>query len=189
MQLALPNFDSFDSDQLQEYAARELGIMRNEAEMAAGISATAFSRAWAVGKACVKLKDAVGEEKWEEYASQNIGGGDYYAVYRCMRLARMSPEAPPLQKSGSSQYKQLQIAIGGETAPKPTPRKTDVYKFQNLIASLGCIRRWWREGTVLDTLDEEMITEILEDMQFIISIYADLKKQIPEAAVSTESGQ
>ena len=51
MQLALPNFDSFDSDQLQEYAARELGIMRNEAEMAAGISATAFSRAWAVGKA------------------------------------------------------------------------------------------------------------------------------------------
>jgi hypothetical protein len=29
------------------------------------------------------------------------------------------------------------------------------------MASLGCIRRWWREGTVLDTLDEEMITEIL----------------------------
>jgi len=185
MQLALPNFESFDSDQLQEYAARELGIMRDEAQMAAGISATAFNRAWAVGKACVKLKDAVGEEKWEEYASQNIGGGDYYAVYRCMRLARMSPEAPPLQKSGSSQYKQLQIAIGGEAVPKPTPRKTDVLRFQNLMASLGCIRRWWREGTVLDSLDEEMISEILEDMEFVITIYNDLKKQIPPTSVSS----
>ena len=188
MQLALPNFDSFDSDQLQEYAARELGIMRNEAEMAAGISATAFSRAWAVGKACVKLKDAVGEDAWEEYASQNIGGGDYYAVYRCMRLARMSPEAPPLQKTGSSQYKQLQIAMGLEAAPKTTPRKTDVLKFQNLMASLGCIKRWWREGHVIETLDAEMIAEILEDMQFLQTIYETLKEQIPEATDTAASG-
>ena len=188
MQLALPNFESFDSDQLQEYAARELGIMRNEAEMAAGISATAFTRAWAVGKACVKLKDAVGEEKWEEYASQNIGNGDYYAVYRCMRLARMSPEAPPLQKTGSSQYKQLQIAMGLEAAPKTTPRKTDVLKFQNLMASLGCIKRWWREGHVIETLDAEMIAEILEDMQFLQEIYETLKEQIPETTDTASSG-
>ena len=189
MQLALPNFESFSSDELQEYASRELGIMRDEAQMAAGISATAFTRAWAVGKACVKLKDAVGEDAWEEYASQNIGGGDYYAVYRCMRLARMSPQAPPLQKTGSSQYKQLQIAMGLEAAPKTTPRKTDVYKFQNLMASLGCIRRWWREGEVIETLDDEMISEILEDMEFIISIYNDLTKKISETAVPTEGGQ
>jgi hypothetical protein len=53
------------------------------------------------------------------------------------------------------------------------------------MASLGCIRRWWREGAVLDSLDEEMISEILEDMQFVITIYDDLKKQIPETPVSS----
>ena len=189
MQLALPNFDSFSIKELEEFASAELSMMREEAQTASTISQTAFQRAWNVGKACVKLKDAVGEDAWEEYASQNIGGGDYYAVYRCMRLARMSPEAPPLQKTGSSQYKQLQIAMGLEAAPKTTPRKTDVLKFQNLMASLGCIKRWWREGHVIETLDAEMIAEILEDMQFLQTIYETLKEQIPETTVSAESGQ
>jgi hypothetical protein len=189
MQLALPNFDALSQKELEDFAAVELSMMREEAQTASAISQTAFQRAWKVGKACVKLKEGVDEDEWEAYATQNVGAGDYYAVYRCMRLARMSPDNPPLQKTGSSQYKQLQIAMGLEPAPKTTPRKTDVLKFQNLMASLGCIKRWWREGHVIETLDAEMIAEILEDMQFIISIYDDLKKQIPEAAVSAESGQ
>jgi hypothetical protein len=105
-----------------------------------------------------------------------------------MRLARMSPDKPPLQKTGSSQYKQLQIAMGLESAPKTTPRKTDVLKFQNLMASLGCIKRWWREGHVIETLDAEMIAEILEDMQFLQEIYETLTKQIPEATDTAASG-
>lgn len=189
MQLALPNFDTFTIKELEDFAAVELSMMREEAHTASTISQTAFQRAWKVGKACVKLKEGVDEDEWEAYATQQVGAGDYYAVYRCMRLARMSPDRPPLQKTGSSQYKQLQIAMGLESAPKTTPRKTDVLKFQNLMASLGCIKRWWREGHVIETLDAEMITEILEDMQFIIFIYDDLKKQIPEAAVSAEGGQ
>ena len=189
MQLALPNFDSFSIKELEEFASAELSMMREEAQTASTISQTAFQRAWKVGKACVKLKEGVDEDDWEAYATQNVGAGDYYAVYRCMRLARMSPEAPPLQKTGSSQYKQLQIAMGLEAAPKTTPRKTDVLKFQNLMASLGCIKRWWREGHVIETLDAEMIAEILEDMQFLQTIYETLKEQIPETTVSAESGQ
>ena len=189
MQLALPNFDSFSIKELEEFASAELSMMREEAQTASTISQTAFQRAWKVGKACVKLKEGVDEDDWEAYATQNVGAGDYYAVYRCMRLARMSPDKPPLQKTNSSQYKQLQIAMGLEAAPKTTPRKTDVLKFQNLMASLGCIKRWWREGHVIETLDAEMIAEILEDMQFLQTIYETLKEQIPETAVPTESGQ
>ena len=189
MQLALPNFDSFSIKELEEFASAELSMMREEAQTASTISQTAFQRAWKVGKACVKLKEGVDEDDWEAYATQNVGAGDYYAVYRCMRLARMSPDKPPLQKTNSSQYKQLQIAMGLEAAPKTTPRKTDVLKFQNLMASLGCIKRWWREGHVIETLDAEMIAEILEDMQFLQTIYETLKEQIPETTVSAESGQ
>ena len=189
MQLALPNFDSFSIKELEEFASAELSMMREEAQTASTISQTAFQRAWKVGKACVKLKEGVDEDDWEAYATQNVGAGDYYAVYRCMRLARMSPEAPPLQKTGSSQYKQLQIAMGLEAAPKTTPRKTDVLKFQNLMASLGCIKRWWREGHVIETLDAEMIAEILEDMQFLQTIYETLKEQIPETTDTAEGGQ
>ena len=189
MQLALPNFESFSIKELEEFASAELSMMREEAQTASTISQTAFQRAWKVGKACVKLKEGVDEDDWEAYATQNVGAGDYYAVYRCMRLARMSPDKPPLQKTNSSQYKQLQIAMGLEAAPKTTPRKTDVLKFQNLMASLGCIKRWWREGHVIETLDAEMIAEILEDMQFLQTIYETLKEQIPETAVPTESGQ
>ena len=189
MQLALPNFESFSIKELEEFASAELSMMREEAQTASTISQPAFQRAWKVGKACVKLKEGVDEDDWEAYATQNVGAGDYYAVYRCMRLARMSPDKPPLQKTNSSQYKQLQIAMGLEAAPKTTPRKTDVLKFQNLMASLGCIKRWWREGHVIETLDAEMIAEILEDMQFLQTIYETLKEQIPETAVPTESGQ
>ena len=188
MQLALPNFESFSIKELEEFASAELSMMREEAQTASTISQTAFQRAWKVGKACVKLKEGVDEDDWEAYATQNVGAGDYYAVYRCMRLARMSPDKPPLQKTNSSQYKQLQIAMGLEAAPKTTPRKTDVLKFQNLMASLGCIKRWWREGHVIETLDAEMIAEILEDMQFLQTIYETLKKQIPEAADTSSSG-
>jgi hypothetical protein len=188
MQLALPNFDTFSQTELEDFAATELSMMREEAQAASTISQTAFQRAWKVGKACVKLKEAVSEDDWEAYATQHVGAGDYYAVYRCMRLARMSPDKPPLQKTGSSQYKQLQIAMGLESAPKTTPRKTDVLKFQNLMASLGCIKRWWREGHVIETLDAEMIAEILEDMQFLQEIYETLTKQIPEATDTASSG-
>ena len=188
MQLALPNFDTFSIKELEDFAAVELSMMREEAQTASTISQTAFQRAWKVGKACVKLKEGVDEDEWEAYATQAVGSGDYYAVYRCMRLARMSPDKPPLQKTGSSQYKQLQIAMGLESAPKTTPRKTDVLKFQNLMASLGCIKRWWREGHVIETLDAEMIAEILEDMQFLQEIYETLQKQIPEATDTTASG-
>ena len=189
MQLALPNFDSFSIKELEEFASAELSMMREEAQTASTISQTAFQRAWKVGKACVKLKEGVDEDDWEAYATQNVGAGDYYAVYRCMRLARMSPDKPPLQKTNSSQYKQLQIAMGLEAAPKTTPRKTDVLKFQNLMASLGCIKRWWREGHVIETLDAEMIAEILEDMQFLQTIYETLKEQIPETTDTAEGGQ
>ena len=188
MQLALPNFESFSIKELEEFASAELSMMREEAQTASTISQTAFQRAWKVGKACVKLKEGVDEDDWEAYATQNVGAGDYYAVYRCMRLARMSPDKPPLQKTNSSQYKQLQIAMGLEAAPKTTPRKTDVLKFQNLMASLGCIKRWWREGHVIETLDAEMIAEILEDMQFLQTIYETLKEQIPETTDTTASG-
>ena len=188
MQLALPNFESFSIKELEEFASAELSMMRKEAQTASTISQTAFQRAWKVGKACVKLKEGVDEDDWEAYATQNVGAGDYYAVYRCMRLARMSPDKPPLQKTNSSQYKQLQIAMGLEAAPKTTPRKTDVLKFQNLMASLGCIKRWWREGQVIETLDAEMITEILEDMQFLQEIYETLQKQIPETTDTSASG-
>ena len=188
MQLALPNFESLSIKELEEFASAELSMMREEAQTASTISQTAFQRAWKVGKACVKLKEGVDEDDWEAYATQNVGAGDYYAVYRCMRLARMSPDKPPLQKTNSSQYKQLQIAMGLEAAPKTTPRKTDVLKFQNLMASLGCIKRWWREGHVIETLDAEMIAEILEDMQFLQEIYETLKEQIPEAADTASSG-
>ena len=188
MQLALPNFESFSIKELEEFASAELSMMREEAQTASTISQTAFQRAWKVGKACVKLKEGVDEDDWEAYATQNVGAGDYYAVYRCMRLARMSPDKPPLQKTNSSQYKQLQIAMGLEAAPKTTPRKTDVLKFQNLMASLGCIKRWWREGHVIETLDAEMIAEILEDMQFLQTIYETLKEQIPETTDTASSG-
>ena len=188
MQLALPNFDTFSIKELEEFASAELSMMREEAQTASTISQTAFQRAWKVGKACVKLKEGVDEDDWEAYATQNVGAGDYYAVYRCMRLARMSPDKPPLQKTNSSQYKQLQIAMGLEAAPKTTPRKTDVLKFQNLMASLGCIKRWWREGHVIETLDAEMIAEILEDMQFLQTIYETLKEQIPETTDTAASG-
>ena len=188
MQLALPNFDTFSRKELEDFAAVELSMMRTEAQTASTISQTAFQRAWKVGKACVKLKESVSENDWEKYAAEHVGGGDYYAVYRCMRLARMSPDAPPLQKNGSSQYKQLQIAIGEESAPKATPRKTDVYRFQNLIASIGCIRRWWREGEVMEMLDHDMMQEIVEDLEFIINIHEALEKQISEAAVPAEGG-
>ena len=180
MQLAFPNFEAFSEQQLQEYAAQQIPLMNGEAEQAAEIAQTAFSRAWSIGKACVKLKESVGSEKWEDYATTNIGGGDYWQVFRCMRLARMAPNAPNL-KNTSAAFKQMQITIGDEPAPKATPRKTDIYKFQNLKASLGCIRRWWREGEALESLDAEMIEEIVDDMKFIIAIYDKLKQEIPES--------
>ena len=66
MQLALPNFDTFSQKELENFAAIELSMMREEAQTASTISQTAFLRAWNVGKACVKLKEGVDEDDWQE---------------------------------------------------------------------------------------------------------------------------
>jgi hypothetical protein len=184
MQLALPKFESFSEQQLQEYAALQLPVMNEEAKQAAEIARTAYQRGWSIGKACVQLKESIGSEKWEDFATEHIGIGNYWQVFRCMRMARLDLHAPNL-KNTSALFKQTLIAIGDEAAPKPTPRKTDVHKFQNLKASLGCIRRWWREGEALQSLDQEMIEEIVDDMKFIIAIYDKLQQQISEPSETT----
>lgn len=169
----LPPADAHPQE-LTHSAREHLGLMRQEAEQAAQMNQQAFSRGWAVGKICVALKDKVGADKWEEYAAANIG--DYYPIYRCMRLARMSPDAPPLK--GSAQFKQLQIALGNEPPPKTTPRKTDAHKFSNLKAAIHAIRRWWREGDGVAGMDTETLREISEDLKPIVEIYANIQARL-----------
>ena len=170
LQLTIPGPDTHPTD-LADFARDQLATMRTEAEQSAAQASNAFQRAWAIGKACVVLKDKVGEAEWEQYAKDNIG--DYFPIYRCMRLARMSPDAPPLR--GSGQYKQLQIALGNELAPKTTPRKTDSVKFSNLLAACGAVRRWWRDGDGVAGLDNETLQELMEDLKPIVDIYENIK--------------
>jgi hypothetical protein len=173
LQLPLPTADTPEAD-IISFAASQLETFKAEAQQASELSQIAFQRAWAVGKACVTLKDKVGEAGWEEYATKNIG--EYFPIYRCMRLARMSPDGPPLK--GSGQYKQLQIALGNEPPPKTTPRKVDAYRFTNLKASIGCIRRWWREGDGVTGMDQETLREIRDDLKPIMEIYENINARL-----------
>jgi hypothetical protein len=175
LQLAIPTADASPQD-LTDFAKFHLETMRDETERASEIAQIAAHRAWAIGKACVTLKEKVGEDQWEEYATQNIG--DYFPIYRCMRLARMSPDKPPLR--GSAQYKQLQIAFGNEPPPKTTPRKTDVHKFSNFKAAVTAIRRWWREGDGIKGLDNESLREIRDDLKPIVDIYENIQLRLGE---------
>jgi hypothetical protein len=173
LQLAIPDATAHPQE-ITDFARSQLDLMRSEALESSTKAAAAFERAWAIGKACVTLKDKIGPDEWEAYATSNIG--EYYPIYRCMRLARMSPDAPPLK--GSGQYKQLQIALGNEPPPKTTPRKTDTIKFSNLKAALGAIRRWWREGDGVAGLDNETLREIRDDLKPIIAIYENIEARL-----------
>jgi hypothetical protein len=164
IQLSLPIFEELDDGSLTTYAAEGLGEMETEAREAQSLSERAFQRAWAVGKACVVLKERIGAENWENYARENIHR-DYMPIYRCMRLARMDPQKPPLR--GSLQYKQLMIALGDEAAPKATPRKTDHHSLINFKAANLALKRWWKDGGVLESMDVETIRAVKEDVEWM----------------------
>jgi hypothetical protein len=136
LQLDLGKLDQIDNETLARFARINLLTMRDEALDAKLKTESAFQRAWQVGKACATIGDRLGPEQFEEWAKENIHD-DYFAIYRCTTLALMSPDKPPMR--GSAQYKQLQIALGNEAAPKTTPRKSDVMRFSNFKACCGGI--------------------------------------------------
>ena len=168
LQLAIPSFDEWQPEQLTEYAAGALDIMRSEAQTAAEITQQAAERAWLIGKACVLLKTKMNADEWEEYAKTHIGGGDYTPVWRSMRFYRMSPTKPPGR--AAAQFKQLQIMFGGEPIPKDTPRKPGAQKLVNFKACTSGIQRWWRSGDAIEGLDAETLKEIAEDLAPIVAI-------------------
>lgn len=168
--LAVPAFDTLPPEEIQAFAAQNLEILRGEASAAKDLAIQAAERAWAIGKACVHLKDTgiIQADLWEDWAKENIGAGDYLPVYRSMRLYRMSPERPPGRTS--TQFKQIQIMFGDEPMPKQTPRKSDVMRFTNFKASCSSIQRWWRGGDAIKGLDAETLSEILEDLRPMAAI-------------------
>lgn len=170
LSIAIPSFDALPPEEIQSFAASNLEILRGEANAAKDLATQAAERAWAIGKACVHLKDngIIQPDLWEEWAKENIGAGDYLPVYRSMRLFRMSPDKPP--GKASAQFKQLQIMFGDEPMPKVTPRKTDAVRFSNFKASCSSIQRWWREGEVIKGLDAGTLEEILEDLKPLCAI-------------------
>lgn len=170
LSIAIPAFDTLLPEEIQSFAAQNLEILRGEASAAKDLATQAAERAWAIGKACVHLKDngIIQADMWEDWAKDNIGAGDYLPVYRSMRLFRMSPERPPGRTS--AQFKQLQIMFGNEPMPKTTPRKSDVKRFTNFKASCGAIQRWWRGGDAIKGLDAETLNEILEDLKPLVAI-------------------
>lgn len=170
LSIAIPAFDTLPPEEIQSFAAQNLEILRGEASAAKDLATQAAERAWAIGKACVHLKDngIIQADIWEDWAKDNIGAGDYLPVYRSMRLFRMSPERPPGRTS--AQFKQLQIMFGDEPMPKTTPRKSDVKRFTNFKASCGAIQRWWRGGDAIKGLDAETLNEILEDLKPLVAI-------------------
>ena len=171
----LGKLDTLDNDILASYARREIAVMREEALAAKAATDSAFQRAWRIGKACATIGDRLGPAEFESWAKENIYE-DYFTVYKCTTLALMSPDKPPLTSSG--QYKQLQITLGNEPAPKTTPRKTDAFKFSNLKASISCIRRWWREGDGVAGMDQETLREIRDDLKPIIEIYGNIEARL-----------
>ncbi len=175
LQLDLGKLDSIDNDTLAGFARAQLEAMRAEALRAKQDTESAFQRAWQIGKACATIGDRIGPEGFEEWAKANISE-DYFAIYRCTTLALMSPDKPPMR--GAAQYKQLQIALGNEAAPKTTPRKTDALRFSNLKAAIGAIRRWWREGDGVTGADQETLREIRDDLKPIVDIYENLNAQL-----------
>ena len=168
--IAIPAFDAITPEEIQAFAAQNLDLMRQEAQSVSTLTEQAYQRAWAVGKACVHLKDngIIQADLWEDWAKQNIGGGDYLPVYRCMREFRKSPTRPPGRPS--AQFKQLQIMLGDEPMPKTTPRKSDVVKFANFKASCAAIQRWWRSGDVIAGFDAETLKEIEDDLTPLVAI-------------------
>lgn len=183
LSIAVPSFDALPPEEIQAFAAQNLEILRGEAASAKDLATQAAERAWAIGKACVHLKDTgiIQADLWEDWARDNIGAGDYLPVYRSMRLFRMSPERPPGRTS--AQFKQLQIMFGDEPVPKQTPRKSDVKRFTNFKASCSAIQRWWREGEAIKGLDAETLREILDDLKPLVAI-----AQAVHVAVMNEEG-
>ena len=179
LQLAIPSFDEWQPEQLTEYAAGALDIMRSEAQTAAEITQQAAERAWLIGKACVLLKTKMDADEWEEYAKTHIGGGDYTPVWRSMRFYRMSPTKPPGR--AAAQFKQLQIMFGGEPIPKDTPRKPGAQKLVNFKACTSGIQRWWRSGDAIKGLDAETLNEIAEDLQPVVAIAAAVNVALTNA--------
>lgn len=182
--LAIPAFDQLAPEQVQAFAASNLEILRGEASAAKDLATQAAERAWAIGKACVHLKDTgiIQADLWEDWAKENIGAGDYLPVYRSMRLYRMSPERPPGRTS--TQFKQIQIMFGDEPMPKQTPRKSDVMRFTNFKASCSSIQRWWREGEAIKGMDADTLSEILDDLKPVVAI-----AQAIHIALSNEEGK
>jgi hypothetical protein len=175
LDIAIPDATAPPED-FAAFARTHLSMFREEAEKARDLSQLAFHRAWTIGKACVALREKLGDDKseWIAYAKENIG--DYQPIARCMMLARMSPDKPPLRDS--AQYKQSQIILGNEPPPKTTPRKTDVHKFSNFKAAVTAIRRWWREGDGIKGLDNESLREIRDDLKPIVDIYENIQLRL-----------
>ena len=178
LQLAIPSFTDLPPEEITAFASQNIELLRAEAESAKSLTEQAAQRAWAIGKACVHLKDngIIQEDMWESWATANIGAGDYKPVWRSMRFYRMSPDKPPGRPA--AQFKQLQIMFGEETMPKTTPRKTDAKKFTNFKAAAVAIVRWWRDGDVTKGFDRETMEEISADLEPIVKIYAHLKAKL-----------
>lgn len=185
LSIAIPAFDTLPPEEIQSFAAQNLEILRGEAHAAKDLATQAAERAWAIGKACVHLKDngIIQADMWEDWARENIGAGDYLPVYRSMRLYRMSPERPPGRTS--AQFKQLQIMFGDEPVPKTTPRKAQETRFTNFKASCSCIQRWWKSGDAIKGLDAETLREILEDLKPLVAI----AQAVNIAAMNEEGGE
>lgn len=178
LSLAVPSFADLPPEEVTAFAAQNLELMRGEAESVKSLTLQAAERAWAIGKACVHLKDngIIQSDLWEEWAKQNIGGGDYLPVYRSMRFYRMSPERPPGR--ASAQFKQLQIMFGDEPMPKLTPRKTDGHRFLNWKTACSAMQRFWRGGDAIKGVDLQTKKEMREDLAPLVSMDRALEQDI-----------
>lgn len=179
--LAIPSFADLQPEEVTAFAEENTKLMKADVEEAKRLAAQAAQRMWLVGKACVYIKDnkLVQPELFEEWATSNVGGGDYHSVYRSMRFYRIS-ERGPLGRV-AAQFKQLLIMNGDEPMPKLTPRKTDALRFCNLKAALGAVRRWWRSGDAIEGLDAETLKEIAEDLQPVVAIAAAVNVALTKA--------
>jgi hypothetical protein len=182
--LAVPSFADLPPEEVTAFAEENTKLMKAEAAEAKRLALQAAKRMWLVGKACVYIKDnkLVQPDLFEEWATSNVGGGDYHGVYRSMRFYRMSEDGPPGRVA--AQFKQLLIMNGDEPMPKLTPRKTDGHRFLNFKAACSSIQRFWRGGDAIQGLDAETLKEIADDLAPIVEIAAAVN-----VALTLEGGE
>lgn len=169
--LAVPAFESLSEQEARELATLHIKLGLQRADEARQAIRSGSQSVWLAGKAAIHIRDNILKmedlDLWEAWAKENINE-DYLHVGWAMKCARDNPNGP--REKVAVNGKQLLIFSGDEVVPKETPRKEDTLKFKNMLASVGCIRRWWRGGDAVNGLDNDLIRELSRELATIVPI-------------------